>query len=298
MTMKRLVLCIGFAWILFFFCSLYGMTIPVDDMHGEIAYGSVELLSLPDREKYMAEDTYVLDCPEEKFYDKIAYLFGKEGWTDVTESMAREPRVEQVDSHMEKIQYYVVYGLLGGMAILVVLFGGLCRMLKVIRRENRKLLEFIIELDNRHKNSVDVKDGIEQNLPVNPDPSVMLLDEASKEGEDTDKADENLFLQFDRQVKEQKLYLNYQWGRDDYARLMGVDRNRFAILLKKFTAKNLNAYLNELRLEYSVILFQEHPDWSINKVAEESALPRISTFYRLFKERYGISPNIFRNTLM
>ena len=94
-----------------------------------------------------------------------------------------------------------------------------------------------------------------------------------------------------------KLYLNYQLGRDDYAQLMGVDRNRFAAILKKFTSNNLSIYLNDLRLEHSVTLFREHPDWSINKVAEESALPRISTFYRLFKDKYGISPNSFRKTL-
>lgn len=115
--------------------------------------------------------------------------------------------------------------------------------------------------------------------------------------EEEKKSDEKLFFEFDWQVKEQKLYLNYQLGRDDYAKLMGVDRNRFAAILKKFTSNNLSTYLNNLRLEYSIALFREHPDWSINKVAEESALPRISTFYRLFKEKYGISPNGFRKTL-
>ena len=85
--------------------------------------------------------------------------------------------------------------------------------------------------------------------------------------------EESLFFKFDHLVKERKLYLNYQLTRDDYASLMGVDRNRFAAILKKFTSGNLSAYINGLRLEYSVSLFREHPDWSINKVAEASALP-------------------------
>lgn len=110
---------------------------------------------------------------------------------------------------------------------------------------------------------------------------------------------ETLFQTFDQQVKEQRLYLDYQLTRDDYAQLMGVDRNRFAAVLKLFTSGgNLSMYLNELRLEYSVSLFRNHPDWPISRVAEESALPSSSTFYRLFKDKYGISPNSFRKTFL
>ncbi|WP_040312426.1 helix-turn-helix domain-containing protein [Phocaeicola plebeius] len=110
---------------------------------------------------------------------------------------------------------------------------------------------------------------------------------------------EGLFLKFDQKVKEQKLYLDYQLTRDDYARLMGVDRSRFASILKLSTSGgNLSVYLNDLRLEYSVGLFRNHPDWPISKVAAESALPSLSTFYRLFKDKYGISPNSFRKTLV
>ena len=72
---------------------------------------------------------------------------------------------------------------------------------------------------------------------------------------DTDTSDvavpenETLFQTFDQQVKEQRLYLDYQLTRDDYAQLMGVDRNRFANILKLFTTGgNLSCYLNDLRL--------------------------------------------------
>ena len=93
--------------------------------------------------------------------------------------------------------------------------------------------------------------------------------------------------------------MNYKLTRDDYAQLMGVDRNRFASILKLFTAGgNLSCYLNDLRLEYSVSLFRNHPDWPISRVATESALPSLSTFYRLFKDKYGISPNSFRKTFL
>lgn len=196
---------------------------------------------------------------------------------DVTEAVARQYHLEKADYEL-KVQRYVISVLLAITLVLLVLFGLLWRTLHVIRRKNRKMAELVLQLDDQRKEIHSVENELER-------------------WEEEIKTDEKLFFSFDWQVKEQKLYLNYQLGRDDYAQLMGVDRNRFAAILKKFTSNNLSTYLNDLRLEYSVTLFREHPDWPINRVAEESALPRISTFYRLFKDKYGISPNNFRKIL-
>ena len=196
---------------------------------------------------------------------------------EVTEAVARQYHLEKADYEL-KVQRYVISVLLAITLVLLVLFGLLWRTLHVIRRKNRRMAELVLQLDDQRKEIHSVENELER-------------------WEEEIKTDEKLFFSFDWQVKERKLYLNYQLGRDDYAQLMGVDRNRFAAILKKFTSNNLSTYLNDLRLEYSVTLFREHPDWPINRVAEESALPRISTFYRLFKDKYGISPNNFRKTL-
>lgn len=103
-----------------------------------------------------------------------------------------------------------------------------------------------------------------------------------------------VWIYIDRKVRE-KLYLNYQLQRDDYAEIMGVDKNRFASIIKESTGNNLNTYLNDIRLEYSVYLFRnKHPEMSIFEVGEACALPSFTTFYRLFKEKYGISPKTFK----
>lgn len=110
--------------------------------------------------------------------------------------------------------------------------------------------------------------------------------------------DYKIFLQFDEKVRNEKLYLSYQMQRDDFARLMGVDRNRFASIIKEYTGGgNLNSYLNDMRLEYSIFLLKNNPEMSIQEVGEASALPSSTTFYRLFKEKYDISPKVFREQL-
>lgn len=209
------------------------------------------------------------------------------------------------------MQHRIIVGLVCFMVFLLLLFAGLWRALTVIKRKNRKMAELILELDDQRNKLMPkysfpqlemTADAGEKKLPEEVDTVAGADTETDTEAEISDASvpeNESLFQTFDQQVKEQKLYLDYQLTRDDYAQLMGVDRNRFASILKLFTAGgNLSCYLNELRLEYSIGLFRNHPDWPISKVAAESALPSLSTFYRLFKDKYGISPNSFRKTFL
>lgn len=228
--------------------------------------------------------------------------------TDVTNAVSREYKLEKA-AYRVQMQHRIIIGLVVIMVFLLLLFGGLWRALNVIKRKNRKMAELILELDDQ-RNKLMPKYSFPQ-LEMTAEPGEKKLPEEVDTAADTDSdidieisdasvsENENLFLRFDQQVKEQKLYLDYQLTRDDYAQLMGVDRNRFASVLKLFTAGgNLSCYLNDLCLEYSIGLFRNHPDWPISKVAAESALPSLSTFYRLFKDKYGISPSSFRKTML
>lgn len=228
--------------------------------------------------------------------------------TDVTDAVSREYELEKAAYHV-KMQHRIIVGLVCFMVFLLLLFAGLWRALTVIKRKNRKMAELILELDDQRNKLMPkysfpqlemTADAGEKKLPEEVDTVAGTDTDTELETSDASVSEnESLFLKFDQQVKEQKLYLDYQLTRDDYAHLMGVDRNRFASILKLFTAGgNLSCYLNELRLEYSIGLFRNHPDWPISKVAAESALPSLSTFYRLFKDEYGISPNSFRKTFL
>lgn len=227
--------------------------------------------------------------------------------TDVTDAVSREYELEKAAYHV-KMQHRIIVGLVCFMVFLLLLFAGLWRALSVIKRKNRKMAELILELDDQRNGLISKYSFPQLEMTAGTDEK-EVPEEVEEAAADTDSdtgisdvvtsENENLFLKFDQQVKEQKLYLDYQLTRDDYALLMGVDRNRFASVLKMFTAGgNLSVYLNELRLEHSVGLFRNHPDWPISKVAAESALPSLSTFYRLFKDKYGISPSSFRRTLL
>lgn len=218
--------------------------------------------------------------------------------TDVTDAVSRKYELDRAAYQM-LMQRNIIIGLVCFLIFLLCFSWGLWRALKVIKRKKRKMVELILQLDDQRNRRYQLGFTVPQaeeaelvEITSSPEEETPVIEEELSENE-------GLFLRFDRQVKEQRLYLDYQLTRDDYARLMGVDRNRFASILKQFTAGgNLNSYLNDLRLEYSVGLFRNHPDWPISKVAAESALPSLSTFYRLFKDKYAISPNSFRKTFL
>lgn len=218
--------------------------------------------------------------------------------TDVTDAVSREYELEKAAYRMQ-MQHRIIIGLVVIMVFLLLLFGGLWRALNVIKRKNRKMAELILELDDQRHGLLTRYSFPHLEIGKDTDEEELPEEQGADVSDEVVPENENLFLRFDQQVKGQKLYLDYQLTRDDYAQLMGVDRNRFASILKQFTlGGNLSVYLNELRLEYSVTLFRHHPDWSISKVASESALPSLSTSYRLFKDKYGISPNSFRKTFL
>lgn len=216
---------------------------------------------------------------------------------DITKAVTHEYELKSAAYQM-KMQRHIIIGLTCFLFLMVFLLTCLLLALRTIRRKNSRTAALMVNLDNRMKEILKAEEAYKMDEVKASQQEEVSEPAVSVHAPNLqDENDENLFLKFDYLVKERRLYLNYQLTRDDYANLMGVDRNRFAIVLKKFTSGNLSAYVNGLRLEYSVSLFREHPDWSINQVAEESALPSTSTFYRLFKEKYGISPHSFRKNI-
>lgn len=168
-----------------------------------------------------------------------------------------------------------------------------------VRRKNKKMVRLILDIERQKRQKeqeLKALTALASNEEVDVEkPSTSLIKKMTNSAQHL--SNEELFALFDQKVRHDELFLNYQLGRDDYAHIMGIDKNRFASVLKEQTGNNLSTYLNNLRLEYSIEMFRLHPECSINEIAIKSALPNISTFYRLFKEKYGMSPSVFRQQI-
>lgn len=224
----------------------------------EWAYSALEKLSeIKERHRLTIDRQFVLDR-----YDTAEILRYKQD-------------LEKVENDLSKRHNLLIFFVIVTV-LLLVLFVWVSYDHKRLNSRNKKITSLLLELR-------EAKEETEQ---------------YQMENIDSIPQDNRLFLQFDEKVRNEKLYLNYQMQRDDFARLMGVDRNRFASIIKEYTGGgNLNSYLNDMRLEYSIYLLKNHPEMSIQEIGEASALPSSTTFYRLFKEKYDISPKVFREQL-
>lgn len=58
---------------------------------------------------------------------------------------------------------------------------------------------------------------------------------------------------------------------------------------------NFNGWVNSLRIAEAMTLIEEHPDWSITRISDETGFSDSSCFCRHFKRITGITPGVYRN---
>lgn len=105
---------------------------------------------------------------------------------------------------------------------------------------------------------------------------------------------------FDRakyEIMSRKLYLRPDFSREELIETVHIPQNKFAGLFKKYTGFSFSKYINKLRLERAAHLLEEHPEYSIEAIAENCGISSTTTFYRLFFEEYGMTPKNFRDSL-
>lgn len=116
----------------------------------------------------------------------------------------------------------------------------------------------------------------------------------SFEGGDSD--DFERFKLMDQKVTEQKLFLNADINRRNLMRIAGVDKNRFALMMRNCANTNFAGYINSKRMEYALQLLKEHPEYTMKNIAETCGFSSQSTFFRVFKSIYGVTPTEFSQT--
>lgn len=113
---------------------------------------------------------------------------------------------------------------------------------------------------------------------------------------DTD-IDENarLFEKLEEIVAREKLYLDPTLSREKLMKRIHVNKNRFGKILKQHAGTNATTYINNKRLEYACKLLYESPQYTITAIGELCGIPNPSTFNRLFRCKFGMSPSEFKN---
>jgi AraC-like DNA-binding protein len=172
---------------------------------------------------------------------------------------------------------------------------------RYIRHRNVELIKVLNGLD-AYRRAV-----INGDSPTSPEVVAALEDMrklklpndlSSEELGEPDDEDRRLYVEMDKQVTRDRLFLKPGLGREDLMRLIGVDKNRFGKMMSKYSdASNTSVYINMKRVEYGAKLLLEHPEYTIAAIASECGMSNTVTFNRTFKEVYNMTPSEYREKM-
>lgn len=110
--------------------------------------------------------------------------------------------------------------------------------------------------------------------------------------------DERLFVEMDRRVTQERLFLNPTLSREDLMAIMGVGKNHFVSIMGRFCDEdNVTQYINQKRLEYATLLMRQHPNYTLQAIMSECGMTSAATFNRAFKYFYGVTPSEYRKDI-
>lgn len=180
---------------------------------------------------------------------------------------------------------------------------------RIIRKRNKVLKTIIYGLDAYRYAAL--KDGAPQNDILQADtsqtpsemPSVASErneknpDETGKNNEISSLDDRQLFVEMDKKVTRDRLFLNPNLDRESLMALVKVDKNRFGRMISRYSeTSNASSYISAKRAEYAAELLKQYPDYTIAAIAEMCGMSNTVTFNRTFKNIYGVTPSDYRKT--
>lgn len=105
-----------------------------------------------------------------------------------------------------------------------------------------------------------------------------------------------VFKNLQKLMEENKIYHDPRLTRDEVVAKLGTSRKTFLEALQRHINMTFTEYTNKYRLDEAVELL-ENGEYTNETIAEEVGFGSVNTFYRQFRQRYGISPLEYRKAL-
>lgn len=151
-----------------------------------------------------------------------------------------------------------------------------------IVKKNIQLYNQYIEIKNQSKEIAILQQGLIRQQGINnPEP------------------DENSILiqKLEEYLQETKCFLNPDLTREELAIQMGTNRQYLIEAIKDKRGKTFNEFIYSFRLEYAHEQIINNKKKSISEILIEAGFLTRTTFYKAFKDVYGLTPNELRHIL-
>lgn len=138
---------------------------------------------------------------------------------------------------------------------------------------------------------------LNREVSTGPEGTIKGMDELQSEPKGLSGKDYDLlYAKMELMMQQEKLYLNPELRLNELAFQLGTNRTYVSRLIRNRRNLNFCDYVNDFRIEHAKKLLSEKTgeQLPIDEVALRSGFSSISTFYRLFSGKEGISPSRFR----
>ena len=199
-----------------------------------------------------------------------------------------------IQTREDVVKKNIILNALGAILIIGMVMGAMILYYtRRLRHSNAALFKALNSLEAyRNRTIAPTQEPISPIDPINPIAPTPPTTSPTSPDEN-----ERLFVELDSQITRDRLFLKPNFGRDDMARLIGVDKNRIGHIMSRYSsASNASVYINTKRVEYGAKLLLKHPEYTIAAIATECGMNNTVTFNRTFKEVYGMTPSEYRET--
>jgi putative uncharacterized protein (fragment) len=222
----------------------------------------------------------------------------------IYETHEKDMQIKEQKAKLEE-QHIILVAILGVLFLAGLAFYLVIRHLRAIKRKNRFLARQIDSQlayrEELHKANEEIKQLLKQqhelSLPIASRKQTQSREKEEDYGDiRTSAEDKKLFEELDRLVEEDKLFLDPNISRELLLNQLHISKNTFAQLIQAYSGTNFSGYINNKRLDYSIHLLKDYKRYTIEAVATDSGFSNVRSFYRIFREKYGMTPSEYRNT--
>lgn len=151
----------------------------------------------------------------------------------------------------------------------------------------------------RHKNHLylqiarQYKETVEKLKATAPNSS-----EGSKTESRNDKYDD-IFERLESLMKNEKIYRELNLTRERVSELMNSNRTYLSQVIKEKTGQSFITYINDFRINEAIeILSDPKNDMPLKALSSHLGFSSITTFYKLFKDKVGMTPAKYREKII